>query len=146
MGFFTRREKPADNTLTVKSTKLGKNTPKIQINSDAYSIKDGTIILNLEKVLELSQVGGSAAIVNDQEQVYLIIARTAENEYVVASSQCTHHDKPLVYDHETKTFTCVSRKSVFKLDGSIIKGPTDISLRIYQSHLQQENLTIALSN
>jgi cytochrome b6-f complex iron-sulfur subunit len=146
MGFFTRPKKPADSRPAVKSTKLGKNTPKIQVDSDAYSIKGGTISVNLEKVPELSRAGGSAAIVNDPEQVYLIIARTAENEYVAASSQCTHHEKPLIYDNKEKTFTCISRKSVFRLDGSIVKGPTEIPLRVYKSHFQQGNLTIDLSS
>ena len=49
-------------------------------------------------VPELSRVGGSAAIVSDAEQVYLTVARTAEGGFVVASSHCTHGNRPLMCD------------------------------------------------
>lgn len=118
----------------------------MQVDLGAYYIEGGKVSVMLEKVPELSRVGGSAAIVNDSEQVYLVIARTAENEYVVASSQCTHRGRPLVYDHKAKIFRCASRKSVYRLDGSIEKGPTDIPLSTYKSRLHQGRLTIALSS
>jgi len=129
-----------------RSVKLGKKTPKVQINSSAYFIDGNTVNVMLEKVPELSRVGGSAAIVNDVEQIYLIVARTDENEFVVATSQCTHRYKPLVYDHDTKLFRCASRKSEFRLDGSVMKGTAEKPLRIYNSHLQQGNLIVDVSN
>ena len=79
----------------------------------------------LEKVPELSMVGGYAAIVNDVEQIYLIVVRTDEHEYVLASSQCTHRNKPLVYEHDVRLIRCASKKAAYRLDGSILKGPAE---------------------
>ena len=120
------------------------NAPEIDAN--AYSIEGDTVTIALERVPALSKVGGSAAIVNDSERIYLIVARTGEEEYAVASNRCTHRGKPVGYAHEGELFICTSGKSEFTLDGAIVKGPAEKPLRIYSSHLQQGSLTIELES
>jgi nitrite reductase/ring-hydroxylating ferredoxin subunit len=116
------------------------------IDTDAYSADGNTVSVMLEKIPELSQAGGSAAIVNDEEQIYIIIVRTGEDEYVIASNQCTHHGKALGYDDKAKQFVCASGKSRFRLDGSVVEGPAKRSLKIYDWHLEQGRLVIDLAN
>lgn len=144
MRFWTWPGKPAGSTHVVSSARLGKKPPTVQIDAGAYFVRDNAITIMLDKVPELSRVGGSTAIVDDSEQVYLIIARTGENEYAVASSQCTHRERPLTYDHEARLLRCSSGKAAFRLDGSIVKGPTDVPLRIYLPHVEQGRLTISV--
>jgi nitrite reductase/ring-hydroxylating ferredoxin subunit len=146
MWFLRKSRDPGNKRHSQRSEKLGKKTPKIQVDSSAYSVEDNTIRVMLDKVPELSPVGGAAAIVNDASEVYLIIASTAENEYTVVSSQCTHRERPLVYDHEANLFRCASRKTAYRPDGSIVKGPVEIPLRVYRWQLHEGCLVIDLSS
>lgn len=76
----------------------------------------------LDKVPELAKIGGAVTIVDEDLPNYLIIAQVEENEYVVASSQCTHRGMALAYDHQAKRFRCSSGGgSEFRLDGSVVK-------------------------
>lgn len=115
------------------------------IRADAYSVEGNTVSVILGKVPELSTVGGSASIVDDSEQIYLIIAKTAEDSFVVASNSCTHRGKALGYDHETGLFICASGKSEFGLDGIVVRGPAEKSLRIYNWDLEEGGLIIDLA-
>ena len=117
-----------------------------EINSQAFTVDGNTVSVILDRVPELSRVGGSTAVVNNDEHIDLIIARTGKSEFVVASNQCTHRGKALGYNDEARQFICASGKSEFRLDGSIIKGPAERPLRIYKWHLEQGNLHIELIN
>jgi cytochrome b6-f complex iron-sulfur subunit len=117
-----------------------------EIDADAYLLEGNTVTVMLEKVPQLSQVGGAAAIANDREKVHLIIARTGEDKFTVALNQCPHREKPLGYDHQAGHFICSSGKSEFKTDGSIVKGPAEQPLPIYKWHLEQGGLIIDLQD
>ena len=142
IGLKSIFDRQSDKNNYVRSAVLGKRTPRLQISTDAYFIEDNMVCVMLGQVPELSCEGSSAAIVNDSRQIYLTIARTAADNYVAASSQCTHRNKPLVYDHESRLFRCASRKSAYKLDGSIVKGPVEMPLKTYRTHLQNGHLII----
>ncbi len=116
--------------------------PKIDVN--AYSIEEDKVIVNLDRVPELSKVGGSASIMHDDERISVIVARFADSDYVVASNQCTHRERPMGYDNENRQLVCSSGKSKFMLDGSIVRGPAEQPLRIYRWSLNQDNLIIDL--
>lgn len=115
-----------------------------EINNNAYIAEGKTVSIMLEHVPQLSQVGGSAAIVNDADKIHLIIARTDKDRFVTALNACPHREKLLGYDHEARLFICASGKSKFRLDGYIVAGPAENPLRIYQSYLDQHRLTINL--
>jgi nitrite reductase/ring-hydroxylating ferredoxin subunit len=117
-----------------------------KIGKDAYSVNGNTVSVMLEDMTELSEVGGTAAILNDDEQIYVVIVRAGEDEYVVASNQCTHRGKALGYDDEEKQFVCASGKSRFRLDGSIVEGPAEHPLKIYDWHLEQGRLVVYLDD
>ena len=115
-----------------------------EVGTNAYLLEGNTVKVMLERVPQLSRVGGSAAIMNDKDKIYLIIARTGENRYAVALNQCPHREKPFGYDHQSEIFICASGKSEFRLDGSIVKGPAEQPLPIYKWRLEQETLHIYL--
>jgi nitrite reductase/ring-hydroxylating ferredoxin subunit len=114
-----------------------------EIDDKAYTF-EGNISVVLEKVPQLSRVGGSAAILNDSRQIHLIIARIAEDQFVVALNECPHREKLLGYDHDARHFICASGKSEFRLDGSIVARPAEYPLPIYQCRLEGNRLTIDL--
>jgi len=117
-----------------------------QIDGDAYSVEEDKMIVKLDRVPELSKVGGAASIMHDSERISVIIARLDNSDYVVASNQCTHRERPMGYDSETRQLVCSSGKSKFMLDGSIVRGPAERPLHIYGWSLNQNNLIIDLLN
>ena len=117
-----------------------------EIDINAYSLDRDLVTVSLDRASQLSEVGGSAAIINDSNQIRLIIARVAQNEFVVALNECPHREKLLGYDHSAGCFICASGKSKFRLDGSIVAGPAENPLRIYQSSLEGNRITIDLRN
>ncbi len=152
LGEITRREFLKVATLLAGSLAIG-STPFLagcglstapEIDTDAYSLDEKTVTVMLEKVPQLSQAGGSAAIVNDRDHIHLIIVRTADDRFVVALNQCPHREKPLGFDRNGEHFVCASGKSKFRLDGSIVTGPAENPLPIYQSRLERNRLTIDL--
>jgi cytochrome b6-f complex iron-sulfur subunit len=118
-----------------------------EIGADAYTIKGETVEITLTKVPSLSQVGGTATIVDEKLPNYLIIVQPEAGEYVAASSRCTHRGMALSYKHETKEFQCSSGGgSKYKLDGSVTKGPAEEPLIICPVSLEGGILIIDISN
>jgi cytochrome b6-f complex iron-sulfur subunit len=103
----------------------------------------------LEGIPELSRVGGSVKITTSQLSDPLIIARVSEAEYVVASVRCTHWGRELEYLPEARKFRCVSLgHSEFSTDGSLLKGPAERPLKLYEVSPRgtgEKELRIAIS-
>ena len=117
-----------------------------EIDADAYSLEGNIVTVRLKQVPQLSQVGGSVAIVNDSNRINLIIARIGEDRFVAALNECSHREKALGYNHNAEHFVCASGKSEFRMDGSIVTGPAENPLPIYRWHLEQDRLIIDLSD
>ena len=116
-----------------------------RISKDAYLIVDNYVDVKLAQVSDLASVGGSATIEDPELENYLLIARTSQNEYVVVSSECTHRGKALGYDHENNRFQCSSLgSSKFRLDGTVIEGPAEKPLKVYNSFIAQDLLMIEI--
>jgi len=116
------------------------------IGSGACRREGDILSLSLDEVPELAEVGGSAAVRSDSDGSSLIIARTGKDEYVVASNECTHREKPLGYDREAEVFVCASGKSRFRLDGAVVKGPAEKPLQMYRWQLSDGCLVIDLAS
>jgi len=117
-----------------------------QIQNNCYMFREDKVIVMLDRVPQLSSVGNAVSIMHDNERISIIIIRSKQDDYTVASNQCTHRERPLGYDSETKLLVCNSGKSMFELDGSIVRGPAEKPLQIYRWDINQSNLTIDLLN
>jgi nitrite reductase/ring-hydroxylating ferredoxin subunit len=120
-----------------------------ELSPDLYRIEDQELSIALDGISELSRVGGSVKITDSQLSDPLIIARLAEGEYAVASLRCTHWGRELEYVPEAQKFRCVSLgHSEFSTDGSLLKGPAEKSLKVYEASsggAEGNRLTIAIS-
>jgi len=125
-------------------TGVGK-TPSI--DAGAYTVKDGKLEIDLGKATQLATVGGSVKIIDPALSDSLIVVRTGDEQYVVASLICTHRGKvELNYQHDQKRFKCASLgSSKFGLDGKNLGGPADKPLRIYKVSKTDGALVVALS-
>jgi Rieske Fe-S protein len=120
-----------------------------ELPADLYRIEDDELSIALDGIPELSRVGGSVKITTGQLADPLIIARVSEEEYVAASVRCTHRGREVEYLPEEGKFRCVSLgHSEFSTDGSLLKGPAENPLRVYEASpggIEQNRLTIAIS-
>ena len=152
-GAMTRRQFLEAAGLLVCGVTIGSSVlltgcgskPAPAIGADAFEVDGNLVTVMLAKAPELATVGGSASITSDSPQVYLVIARTAEDGFVVVSNRCTHRGKAIVYDGETGHFMCVSGKSEFRLDGTVVRGPADRPLRTYRWRVEDGRLIIDLT-
>ena len=115
------------------------------ISTDAYEVEDNVVAVTLSRVPELATTGGSASVVSDSPEVYLVIAKVSEDTFAVVSNRCTHNEKALGYDHEAGLFICASGKSEFRPDGTVVKGPAKAPLRTYDWRVEEGRLIIALA-
>jgi nitrite reductase/ring-hydroxylating ferredoxin subunit len=120
-----------------------------ELSPGLYRIDDDELSIALDGIPELSRVGGSVKITTSQLSDPLIIAHVSEGEYIVASVRCTHWGREVEYLPEAQKFRCVSLgHSEFSTDGSLLKGPAERPLRVYEvspGGTEENRLTIAIS-
>lgn len=117
-------------------TKIGKTPP---IPEDAYSLdaEINRVEVDLSKVPQLAEPGGSVKIRAAALPDPLIIARTAEETYVVASITCPHRGVEVEYQPEAGEFECASLgSSRFALDGSLEDGQAKEPLRVFPTSFE----------
>jgi Rieske Fe-S protein len=110
-----------------------------------YQIDGNVVIISLDKVPELSQVGSSVNLADEILAYPIIIARVDKDKFIAASNQCTHKGKPLAYNHKDGLFKCSGGRGRFNLDGTVVGGPPEKSLIIYATAFKGDSLEIDLN-
>lgn len=123
-------------------TKVG-STPVI--DPGALKVNNHQLKIDLAKEPELSQVGGSIKIQNENIPEGIIVARVDEHMIEIASLKCTHRGVEVEYDQQNKRFECASiGHSTFSLDGENLGGPAKHPLKNYQASVEDGILIINL--
>jgi Rieske Fe-S protein len=119
-------------------------TPNIA--SDAYDIgEDKSVKIYIAKVPELAHVGGSVKILDSNIDDSLIVARIAEDSYVVVSIKCTHRGVEVEYRADEKCFKCASLGgSRFKTSGEKMGGFAKGPLKTYPVSSEGDILVVRL--
>ncbi len=118
-------------------TKVGK-TPLVPIGS--YEIGKNALIIDIEKVPQLAEVGGSVKIIDQLLNDPLIVAHINQSEFAVVSLLCTHRGCELEYRPEHSDFRCSSLgSSKFKTDGAKISGFAKKSLKQYAASIDSSS-------
>jgi len=118
-------------------TKVGR-TPLVPVGS--YKIKKNALIIDIEKVPQLADVGGSVKIIDQLLSDRLIVARLSQSEFAVVSLLCTHRGCELEYRHEHSEFRCSSiGSSKFKTDGVKISGFAKKPLKQYVASIDSSS-------
>jgi Rieske Fe-S protein len=120
-------------------TKIG-NTPPIPEGAYGLEPEDSRVEVDLGKVPQLAEPGGSVKIRDAALQDPLIIARTDSQTWVVASIECPHRGVEVEYQPLEGKFECASLgSSQFATDGSQLGGPAREPLRVFPAFLDPEN-------
>ena len=129
-------------------TKIG-NTPPIPEDAYSFEAEGSRLEIDLGKVPELAEPGGSVKIRDSALPDPLIIARSADGTYLVAAIKCPHRGVEVEYQPEKGEFECASLgSSQFATDGSRLSGPAKEPLRVFRTSLDPdagERLIIDLS-
>ncbi len=114
-----------------------------EINSEACTVADNELRIDLEKEPRLKAVGDAVKILDEKLKKPLIIVQEEQGKYIVASIQCTHRGVEVEYKPDDKCFKCASLGgSQFKTDGTKIKGFAKGALESYSASLENNVLII----
>lgn len=90
----------------------------------------------------LTAVGG--ALVIDTNNDTILIARVSETQVVALSAICTHAGCVVDFNSSTTQLDCPCHGSVFKTDGSVVRGPARSSLKVYAATLSSNTITVVV--
>ena len=72
----------------------------------------------------------------------IIVINTGDG-FIALSSQCTHQNCRLSYNHDNGNLPCPCHGSIFSTTGSVLQGPANASLKKYTVSQEGDVLTIA---
>lgn len=79
------------------------------------------LAIRLERVPQLRRVG--AFVILRLEGREVLLARSAEHEFLAFPATCPHQRTRLAYDHRVGQVVCPQHGSRFARDGRLLKGP-----------------------
>lgn len=108
-------------------------------------IAGSTVTIDLARAPSLAGAGGSAMITDQQRKIHILVFRPEKRRYVALSSRCTHGGAGLTYNHRKRFVQCTSfGHSIFRLDGTVDKGPARAALKSYATAVSAGKLQIYL--
>lgn len=133
MGFFKRL--------------LGMCATRLPVNSDCFSVSEGTLIIDLDKTPELSENGGAVRIEGDFLPVRVLVVRTNEGGFVAFRNRCDHGGRRLDHLPEEKVVECCSvGKSRYDYTGELKGGSAKHGVKTYPVELAGRHLRIQLNH
>lgn len=102
------------------------------------------IPISLEDTPDLKPIGGAYHLELEDLDKSIIVAHTAENEYVAVDIKCTHKGCDVVYSNESKLFVCPCHGSEFKTTGEVQKGPAKQALASYQTKYKNGEVIVMI--
>jgi len=119
-------------------------TPSIPENS--FVLREGWLYLDLHKIPELAERGGSVKLELTDPNLKIIIAKTGEQTFIALRDQCSHGGRELEYHHDQGMFRCVSfGHSKFDTTGKVIKGPAKGNIEEFDTTLLADEIRIDIS-
>ena len=94
--------------------------------------------------LDLSSSSNSALLTNGGylAQQGVLVARTTNGTYIAVQQSCTHQNYPLIYDGSTDVFYCNNHGSAFSEKGTVLNGPANRNLKVYNTTLSGTSLRV----
>jgi Rieske Fe-S protein len=98
------------------------------------------LALSLDKAEKLKNVGGFTVLkIQDKEILFI---RDSEDKIRAVNPVCSHKKCLVTYTHEQKRIVCPCHGSNYDLDGSVLKGPSEKPLQVYEAELDLQKSRI----
>jgi cytochrome b6-f complex iron-sulfur subunit len=104
------------------------------VNNPGSGIK---VDLNNQNYSALKTVGGFVYVGD------IIVIRSTETAYLALSKICTHEGCTVAYNKDTNQLPCPCHGSVFTATGSVVTGPAQSNLKVYNVKKEGDMLTIS---
>lgn len=118
-------------------------TPALEPVSLVAGEKQLTIDLALAPSLDTP--GSAARIRLTDRDLDILVVRAGETEFKALAGQCAHAGRPLSYVATRRLLQCNNfGHSLFDLEGALVKGPAERSLKSYAVVLRDGRLHITL--
>lgn len=109
------------------------------------AMANNAIVIPLDGVPELAEVGGSIVGRAAGYANPIIIARVDDRTFAALDALCTHMQCTVAYNALNITLDCPCHASSYEIDGRVIGGPAILPLRSFTASSDGTNLTIALA-
>ncbi len=118
-------------------------TPVLRDESVDFEARSFSI--DLQKAVELRQVGSAAAVISRERDLNIIVIRAGKHKFVALDRSCTHNGAQCTYDRKRRTVRCTSlNHAEFDLKGTLLHGRTHGNLRAYTVRLKGSTLQVQL--
>ncbi len=101
------------------------------------------LALALDKAEKLKAPGGSALLKIQNRE--LLFIRDAEDSVHVLDPICTHRQCTVGYDRDKKRIVCPCHGSNYALDGTVLNGPAERPLQVFEATLDDQKSRIIFS-
>jgi Rieske Fe-S protein len=116
-------------------------TPEIE--KESLTFNENSVIIDLDKTSTLKKIGQAVYVDYPEKDVKMIIIREKHKRYHAVSRLCSHGGQALSYIPERNRLQCNSyNHSVFKLDGTVWKGPAPTAIPSFDIALDNNKLEI----
>lgn len=135
IGFLSACEKE-------ENTPQGQNEQPVNEKEaeEAITVTSTAVRIDLAKLDALKSAGAWLLI----SQARLLVVNLGSNNFKVLSSVCTHQGCSDSWNFANNLFICTCHDSRFRTDGTVEQGPASSPLRVYQTALSNDVLTITL--
>ncbi|MBI4547804.1 MAG: ubiquinol-cytochrome c reductase iron-sulfur subunit [Ignavibacteriae bacterium] len=103
---------------------------------------EGAIDLVISEYLELQYNGGAIQLDVESVSSPIVVVRTAHDTFVALSPICTHLG--CTVRKERSFFRCPCHGSTYALDGTVVRGPAEHSLKTFYTENDGKTLVIHL--
>ena len=112
---------------------------------DVWSLSDGALSLDLSKLPELADLGGTVRIEGETLVDSILVVLGEDSNYYAFKNACTHAGRMIDPVAGTMTLECCSVSgSTYDYQGNVISGPAEGKLTGYPLELEASQLVIRL--
>lgn len=105
---------------------------------EAIQFMDGQILLNLDVLQSLNQVGGWI-LINERK---VLVLNTGNDEFSALTSICTHTGCDDAWSFSSSVLVCGCHGSRFDTSGNVLNGPANAPLASFEVALENNTLTV----
>lgn len=141
---YRRREVLRSSLLLAALPPLCCSTPEVP--KESVRFEGATVRLSLRLAPQLKNPGGSAALVEPDRGINLLVAHVTKGSYAAIDRTCTHGGAMCAYNERHRTLQCTSlNHAEYDLKGTLLHGRAHGNLKSYAVRIDGGDLLISLN-
>lgn len=120
------------------------HTPRLE-NPDAWAYSSPTLTLDLALIPELAEPSSAVQLDEDALPDPLLIVHGSDAEFYVFINKCPHGGRKIDLKSDGKLLCTSISRSSFDYEGTVLDGPAEEPLTVYELAHEGDQLTITLA-